>query len=277
MTRGHPELADPIALEYLAWCAQQGEPPNTIRRRRAVLRAVGSPGSITRDEMEAWWVSRSHLAKTSRGNELAILRTFYGWAEAFDRRIDNPTARLKRPRVSVGAPLPATTREFDRILAHLADLPKRGPQLRRAVLLGTWAGLRVSEAAGLGWSDIDVDLRRARVTGKGGKVRTVSLSRRLLDDLGDEHDGNVVTGHATSWSGNTLGKYVNAEIHAAVGPHVTFHKLRHRYGSLGYQRTKDPKALAEQMGHASVDTTMRFYAAAADEAAQQIADAVAGD
>ena len=33
-------------------------------------------------------------------------------------------------------------------------------------------------------------------------------------------------------------------------------------------------ALAEQMGHASVATTMSFYAAAADEAAAAIADAV---
>lgn len=77
-----------------------------------------------------------------------------------------------------------------------------------------------------------------------------------------EHDGSIVTGRTRGWSGNTLGEYVNAEIYAAVGGHVTFHKLRHRYGSLGCQRTKDPKALAQQMGHASVSTTMTFYAAA---------------
>ncbi|NGZ99373.1 site-specific integrase [Nocardioides sp. W3-2-3] len=50
--------------------------------------------------------------------------------------------------------------------------------------------------------------------------------------------------------------------------------LRHRYGTVGYQRIKDPRALADLMGHASVATTMSFYAAAADEAAAAIADAV---
>jgi integrase/recombinase XerD len=276
---GAQDLVDPIAAAYLAWCERERHPENTIRRRRTVLRAVGNPGTATREQIEAWWDNRLVLpnglprADTTRANELAILRSFYTWCQIWEHRSDNPTVRLQSPRVGQGVPRPATRKEFDDVLAFLELLPTDGPALRRAVLLGTWAGLRISEAAALSWPDIDLDTRQARVVGKGRKTRLVTFSAKLLDELGPAHAGNVVTGRAKGWATTTLGRKVNAAIHAA-GPDITFHKLRHRYGSTAYQRTKDPKALANQMGHASVATTMSFYAAAADDAARAIADAV---
>ncbi|GAB3867450.1 hypothetical protein GCM10028801_41490 [Nocardioides maradonensis] len=279
MTRQPPELTDPIAAAYLAWCERERQPKNTIRRRRSVLRAIGNPGTATREDIEAWWDSRRTLptglprADTSRANELAILRTFYTWCQVWEHRADNPTVRIQSPHVASGTPRPATRREFETMLTFVALLPKDGPALRRAILLGAWAGLRVSEAARLEWADIDLETNRARVLGKGNKTRLIKLSAKLIDELGQPHDGNVVTGRAEGWSIDTLGRKVNGAIHAS-GVDITFHKLRHRYGSLAYQRTKDPKALADQMGHASVSTTMAFYAAAADDAADAIAEAV---
>ena len=54
----------------------------------------------------------------------------------------------------------------------------------------------------------------------------------------------------------------------------TFHTLRHRYGTLAYQATRDLLAVGRQMGHSSPVTTS-IYAAPADDAADVIADAVA--
>lgn len=276
MTRSPDVLADPISRAYLEWCVAERVPDNTTRRRRAVLRSVGNAGTATREEIETWWTTRRHLKPTTRANDLAVLRSFYTWCQVWDHRADNPTVRLRPPRGNAGAPKPITGAELARILEHVADQP----QIRRAVLLGAWAGLRISEAARLAWSDVDVDGMSALVLGKGGKTRRVSLSRRLLDELGAYAggilQGNVVTGGSTGWAPGTLGRKVNGAI-AAAGVTGTYHKLRHRYGSVAYQRTKDPKALAEQMGHASVSTTMGFYAAAADDAGRAIADAVADD
>lgn len=272
MTRSASPLTDPISSAYIAWCVAEGVPENTIRRRRTVLRSVATAGVATREEIEDWWTTRRHLRASTRANDLAVLRSFYTWCQIWEHRQDNPTIRLRPPKSATGAPKPFSRRELDLIL----EAVENDPPLTRAVLLGAWAGLRVSEAARLRWSDIDVDNRRARVTGKGSKTRSVTLSKRLLDKLLPDDGGNVVTGRDRGWAPGTLGRKVNAAIKAA-GVVGTFHKLRHRYGSVGYQRTKDPKALAEQMGHASVSTTMSFYAAAADEAAQQIADAVSDD
>lgn len=273
MTRAAEPLEDPTSAAYISWCIDEREPRNTIRRRRAVLRSVATAGTATREDIETWWAGRRHLAATTRSNDLAVLRSFYRWCQIWEKRTDDPSIRLKAPRTSSGSPQPTSRGDLDRILEHVADQP----QLRRAVLLGVWAGLRREEAAALDWRDIDPDTRRARVKGKGGKIREVSLSSKLLTELGDNPGaGNVVTGRDRGWAPDTLGRKVNAAM-AAAGVNGTFHKLRHRYGSVAYQRTKDPKALAQQMGHASVSTTMSFYAAAADDAGQAIADAVSDD
>lgn len=280
MGRDRLPLTDPLAIKYLDWCEKERAPANTVRRRRTVLRSLGNAGTATREEVEAWWNGRRHLAATSRACDLACLRSFYTWCQVWEHREDNPTVRLKPPKAGTGAPEPTTRRELDALLRHLDVLAEAGnddaPLIRRAVLLAAWAGLRREEAANLGWVHIDPETRRARVTGKGQKTRLVVFSEKLLTELGDDHGGNVVTGDHRAWAADTLGRKVNAAMKAA-GAAGTMHKLRHRYGSVAYQRTKDPKALATQMGHASVATTMEFYAAAADEAAAAIADAVVDD
>lgn len=269
-----PPLTDPIALAYLEHCARERTPENTLKRRKSVLRSLGNPGTATRDEVEAWWRSRGHLADSSRANELACLRSFYTWCQVWEHRQDNPTVRLAPPRAGAGSPTPLIRSHLDQVLEHLETIPekRRGP-LRRAVLLGAWAGLRVSEAAALSWSDIDPDTRWARVLGKGRKVRVVPFSAPLIAQLLPDTGGNVVTGRDRAWTADYLGGLVSAAFRDA-GVDATFHKLRHRYGSIAYQRTKDPRALADVMGHSSVATTMSFYAKAADDAAAAIADAV---
>lgn len=279
MSRRADPLLDSISAAWIDWCVAEGVPPNTVRRRRTVLRSLGNGGVATREEVETWWTTRRDRAPVTRANDLANVRSFYRWCQIWEHRVDDPSIRLRPPGQASGSPKPFTRRDVDKILTHIATLEQPdGAQLRRAALLGLWAGLRVSEAARLGYRHVDPEGRVATVLGKGNKTRPVALSLKLLDELaiGDDVRGNVVTGTEVEWSGGTLGRKINAAIKAA-GVDGTFHKLRHTYGSRAYQATKDPKALAQQMGHASVSTTMTFYAAAADEAAQQIADAVADD
>jgi site-specific recombinase XerD len=56
----------------------------------------------------------------------------------------------------------------------------------RAILyLLTYAGLRVDELSNLKLTDIDLDLKRIRIVGKGMKVRTVPISITLLAEIQD--------------------------------------------------------------------------------------------
>lgn len=257
---------DELSLDWLEHMRSERTPLNTIKARMRVLRSVGNPGTATREQIESWWRGRSDLAPSTRANDLACLRSFYRWAAIWEHRDDNPTVRITAPRVPNGLPRPVNRPELDHLLATLD-----GP-MRRAVCLGAYAGLRVSESASLSWDDVDVDLRRLRVRGKGQKGRVVAVGQVLLDELGTPMIGKNVVTRSKPYSTGTLTRMLNRSM-AAAGVRVTSHQLRHRYGTQAYRTSRDLVAVSKLMGHASTTTT-QVYAAAADDVAQSIADAV---
>lgn len=258
---------DPLSAQWLDHLAAEHVPANTIAARARVLRSLGNAGTATREEVEAWWATRRELSPATRSNDLANLRAFYKWAERWEHRSDDPTRRLDAPKVDKGLPRPMSRANLHRLLDTLPD------DLRRAVALGAYAGLRVSEVAALDWRDVDLEARRARIwSSKGTKSRMVALGPLLIDHLLPDTGGNVVTGTDRRYSAANLQRRVNRAIRSA-GVDGTFHTLRHRYGTLAYQATRDLVAVGRQMGHTSPVTTA-IYAAASDDVADQIAAAV---
>ena len=253
--------------DWIAHLTQERRPANTVATARRVMRSLPNASDATREDVEAWWASRAHLSPATRSNDLANLRAFYKWCRRWEHRDDDPTARLDAPKVDKGLPRPLSRADLHRLLAVLPD------DLRRAVALGAYAGLRVSEVAALHWHDVDLEARRARILhGKGGKSRLVALGAVLIDQILPDTGGNVVTGTARTYTAATLQRRVNRAMKRA-GVDATFHQLRHRYGTLAYQATRDLVAVGRQMGHSSPVTTA-IYAAASDDVADEIAEAV---
>lgn len=266
-------LTDPLSLAFLDACRLDGAPPATIKRRAATLRSVGNAGTASREEVERWWTDRAELCPSTRATDLANLATFYRWCALWEHRSDNPIVRIKRPKVPAGLPAPVTEGDLEQLLAtyRAAD-----PVVFRAIVLGARCGLRVAEAAALRWADVDQVGRRLTVTGKGSKTRRISVAAGTLADLGPAQDPatSVVTGTAEVLTAEALGQRVNRAMRRA-GVKATFHKLRHRYGTVAYRATQDLVAVGKLMGHASLTTTA-VYAAAADTIADRIAEAVGG-
>lgn len=258
---------DDLSRTYVEWCAADRQPPNTVASRARVLRSVGTAGTATREEIEAWWATRRDLSPGTRANDLANLRSFYKWAQRWEHRADDPTLRIDAPHVANGIPRPMSRHDLHKLLAALPD------DLRRAVALGAYAGLRVSEAAALHWANVDIETRQLRVIdSKGGKNRVVPLGPILTDHLLPDTGGNVVTAGGSAFTAATLQRKANRAIRAN-GIDATFHQLRHRYGTIAYQATGDLVAVGRAMGHSSVVTT-QIYAAANDDVAAKIAAAV---
>lgn len=261
-------MMDDLSQAHLDHLDAEREPPNTIASRRRVLTSLGNAGTASREEVEAWWATRRDKAPGTRSNDLANLRAFYKWCARWEHREDDPTRRIDAPKVSKGLPHPTSRTDLRKLLE--GALP---PDLTRAVALGAYAGLRVSEVAALDWRDVDLEARRARVLGKGQKWRLVALGVILIDYLLPDTGRNVVTGTDEVHSAAQLQRRVNRAMKAA-GVDGTFHSLRHRYGTLAYQATLDLVAVGRQMGHTSPVTTV-IYAAASDDTADIIAEAVA--
>lgn len=260
---------DDLSREHVAWLERQNDlAPNTIRSRIRVLKSLGNAATATREEVEAWWESRSQLEQGTRGVDLSHLRLFYKWCQIYEHRADDPSVRIRTPRVSAKVPQRAKSADLSALLDGDLDA-----DLKRAVMLGAYAGLRVSESAALDW--VDVDLEENTITirrSKGGKSRVVDVSPTLLDWLGAPTTGSVVTGGAGWYTAAQLQQKLNRAIRR-LKLNITTHSLRHRFGTTAYQASGDLLAVGEMMGHASVNTT-KIYAQASSDVKRKIASAV---
>jgi len=159
------------------------------------------------------------------------------------------------------------------------------------VLLAT-AGLRLGEALGLRWSDLDLEggrliVRRAlqRQTGvgmvfvepkTGRSRRTVHLAQGTVRALRAHRDRQGVERRRAGelWNENELvfctevGRpiepgYVNWRLHKALKaaglPPIRVHDLRHTAASLLLTRGVHPKVVQEMLGHTKIQLTLDTY------------------
>lgn len=254
--------------DFMAWAERdRNRSPHTLARYRATLAQFDDPAAATQADVEAWWATRLHLSPGTRANELACLRTFYKFCTRFDHRDDDPTRRLDPPRIPNRVPRMVGRSDLEKLLGEATE---DAPDLRRAIALGGYGGLRVSEAASLDWRDVDQEHRRMYVRGKGGKERPVPLSPVLLDYLLPETGGNVVCAGGPAYAAGTLQRKVN-RLFARVGVDHTFHDLRKRGASLALSKGASPVAVRTMFGWSSMETVSN-YAVVGDDELDRIAE-----
>lgn len=265
------QTPDDVVAAFLRYAERdRNRSPHTLARYRAVLATLDDPNGATVEDVQAWWESRYHLAPATRENDLACLRSFYKWATRHDHRPDDPTRRLDPPKVPHTVPQHIGRTDLARLLQAATD--DDAPDLRRALCLGAYGGLRVSEAAGLDWSDVNTEDRRILLRGKGSKERVIGYSPVLMDELLPDTGGNVVTAGGPAHSPAALQRRVNRFM-TRHGVDLTYHALRKRWATLAIAKTGNVHAVAKAAGWASIETA-NTYAAVSDETLDAIAAAV---
>jgi site-specific recombinase XerD len=252
--------------DFLAWCQAQGL----------------HPALATEDDLKAY---RAHLveryARATVATRLAAIRRFYQAAVWRGFRPDNPAAGIRPPR--------ERTARDERVrflplegLKRLLDAP-RGDGLRatrdRAMLaLMGVHGLRVGEIVALDVADLDLDAGTVSVPGKGGKRRTVYLvdisRQRLADWLAVREqaagEGETALFVAVDRAKRFTGRRMTRRAMEALTDRylerlglkrggISCHSLRHSAAVWARAFGAAVDALADMLGHASVDTT-RIYA-----------------
>jgi integrase/recombinase XerC len=189
----------------------------------------------------------------------------------------------RRPHPPVSAvPCPKKPRGKCRALppgAHLKVIRAAkalGPDVYAAVCACYYASLRVSEAAGLRWTDIHPT--HIALIGKGRKPREVRLHMALIAALGKlPQTGEFV--FASRFAGrhaspNTIRERVRlAGAAAGYGRHVTPHVLRHTSLTNMLDGTKDLAGVAVHAGHSDTTTTM-IYTRTGEARQQALMDAL---
>lgn len=236
------------------------------------------------------WLGHLKLAPGSRAkirNQMsAIFRHGIRWG--WIGQHENPIAMVRVSSKRLRTPETLTREEF---MALLAQLPDRE---RVMGMVCATTGLRISEALGLKWEDIDfvkgqANVLRSVVDGSVGRCKTeVSQQPVPLDALtrGEIQSWRAITMYASDedwlfasdrlfgkmpiWANVSLQKVLQpAAKRAGITKRIGWHIFRHTYSSLLSEHGGDVKVVQELMRHAKISTTMEVYTHARMEAKRE--------
>jgi integrase len=211
-------------------------------------------------------------------NAIVVLSAMLGKAVEWSYLVVSPAAKLERPvdDREPGENMHPLNAAGVRALVLAAD-----EQLARTLLLAAaLTGARRGELLGLQWNDIDWTRNRVwirRSIGIGGakkpksrrSVRAIALPPTLataLDELWKTADFKAgedpifASDRGTPLDGRNMIRTVFEPALRRSGlPRMRFHDLRHTFASLLIEQGAHVKYISEQLGHASVQTTLDRY------------------
>jgi integrase len=202
-------------------------------------------------------------------NVLGTLKTTLGAARKLGLIAKVPEVELLKA--------PKSDRPFYDFDAY-ADLVKAAEKVNRetllVVLLGAEAGLRIGETVALEQTDIDyrrgvVTIQRNEYKGevqktpKGGRIRRVPLTKRLLEALTQHRHLKGSRVFQDPENGNPTARVMQGWLRAAerrAGLEVSgnTHRLRHTFCSHLAMRGAPARAIQELAGHADLQTTLTY-------------------
>ena len=235
--------------------------PKDIERYIAAKRKTLAPKTV-----------RNHLGTMHSIFELGLRR---GWNVSNPVKLaDRPVSRTTETRIKF-----LTREELEALLAAPYPQDAFGSIEPTLYLTAAMTGLRQGELLGLRWRDIDLQARRVRVVspyvrgefgdpkseGSGRSVplakRVVSALTKLRDDSAYAHDSELVFCHPESGSPLDRSKLVRRFKQAterADVRRITFHELRHTFGTRMAAEGVPLRTIQHWMGHADAKTTQVY-------------------
>lgn len=232
----------------------------TYRQRlERTARHVGipDPWTVTDEDLLDYFGEQDEWETETRRGHRTSLRSFYAWG-AERGHIDRSPA-LTLPRVKPAEPnpmpapdsayLPALAAADDREVLMLRLAAEHGMRRGEIVLVNTATDL-IEDL--LGWSLL--------VHGKGGKERVVPLLDEVAALLLELQRGWAFPGGV---GGHMSARWCGTLVNRLLPGTWTIHKLRHRAATQWWESSEhDLLLVAELLGHASTDTTMRYVKSA---------------
>ena len=279
------------AAEWLRFIEEdRARKPSTLSDYRSALKAHLLPAfgsqpleSITPEQIDAWRRGLMGLSNRSKNKLLIQLHGIFRRAQMVWGLQANPLARVEKHPMRASGDIQVFSPEEIWALVRAAGSDQDGA----IFLTAAFTGLRMGELLALRWRDVDFAGATIRVRGsyaaghlttpKSGKVRAVPMApdvasalaqlARREDWIGD--DDVVFAGELGSYlDGSALRRrYKDALSLAGLRP-LRFHDLRHTFGTRMIAKA-DIRRVQEWMGHADIQTTMRYlhYAPHAEDAA----------
>lgn len=244
-------------------------------------RGVASPDAIAKQDVEDYVAALDAAGESARSKarRLAAVHEFHRFALGRNAVAADVSAGVKAPKGAATLPDVLTVDEVARLLEAVPVEGDDPVMLRDKALLEFMyaTGCRVSEAVGADLDDIDLDVRAARLMGKGSKQRLVpvggcactamrrylELSRPVLEakDRSGRPERRAVflNKRGRRMSRQSVWEVVKAAgERARIGKPLHPHTLRHSFATHLIQGGADVRTVQELLGHASVTTTQIY-------------------
>ena len=272
---------------YLAqMAAERNLSAFTVRNYRTDLRALfdwldergTEPLAVTRTAFRAWIAAMmdAGVAQGSIVRRVSTARSFYRWLRLTGLIDADPLANVGLPKKPRRLPRALTLDDVTAIIAA-ADGARPGGLRDRALLEVLYgAGVRVSEAAALDLSDLNLDEMTLLVTGKGNKQRLTvvgqpgraALERYLRrgrpellrrNDAASTEQALFLNRDGTRLSQRRMQNLVRAyALKAGIDARVHPHLFRHTFATHLLDGGAELRVVQELMGHASPNTTQIY-------------------
>lgn len=249
-----------------AWVGEVGESlkPQTVRRYGTSISALGHIlEPLFLDEIDkralAKIATRPGVTNATRKRDLTAVSVILNAAEARGWIEDVPAYSRRRLRERSAPLILPTAAEVDRLVRHLS------PMLGRLVRLLERTGMRLEEAGGLQWSN--VDLRRKTITlteTKAGKVRVIPLTEAAVGTLSGTP--RRLGCPYVFWTGQEPAhRYGDLsgllyDLRKAAKVKWRIHDLRHLYAVRYLEDGGKLRDLQKILGHGSIAVTERYLA-----------------
>lgn len=210
---------------------------------------------------------------------LSAIRAFCRWAIREKLRVDDPTLGVTWPKIPKTRGRALRLAELRQLIALMrGPMPRRKGFSRwqwerniRLFQLMIYAGLRLGEACGLLWDDLDLDLGTLLVRcGKGEKDRRLPIHAQLLAALERvplaERQGPVIPsergrdgrGGRLPLSAVGADKIFSRWLPSLGVKGLTAHRLRHTCAELMRHFGADVTDIQDVLGHESLETTQTY-------------------
>ncbi|WP_418969882.1 site-specific tyrosine recombinase/integron integrase [Alloscardovia omnicolens] len=273
------------------------------------LRGIESLDNIDRDHLRSWMAYELHRgeSKATVARKVVAMRGFFEFAYTHGLCAKNPAESLATPKHSSRLPEILTKEQavaFVEAAPHDDSTQVQGgdssnsssgrvhesaQDMRDTAMLELLyaTGIRVSELVGLNISDINMNDRLIKVTGKGNKQRVVPfglpaaralqkwVEQARADFLSDKTpEGALFLGRR---GGRIDQRIVRSIVHQraqdAGVPDIAPHALRHSAATHMLDGGADLREVQEILGHSSLSTTQRYTHVSMEKLKQTYAQA----
>ena len=210
----------------------------------------------------AWYKQQNNIMNVTLEQKRVILNSFFTWCVDEDLIRRNPVRQVKPIRCEDPERLPMTPLELEKVRKACRTL------LEKALVDFLYStAARVSEFSALDIADVNFEDHTVHIRcGKGGKGRTTFLNaeaeislKAYLDSRSDDSPALFVNSRRARMSKRNAENMVHAIVTRCDLPmKVTPHIFRHTAASLALQRGMPIDQVQQFLGHARIQTTLRY-------------------